>query len=90
MNSLMNWYREWDRLRCNLADPRTPGESVLPGTGKERFIYVFRSLFNADFWLLVLLIEMLHSTWILLPLFALGTHIYWISGFLENADRFVP
>lgn len=89
MNAWMNWWREWSRYRRGEDEPRLPGETVVPANPREYFLYVFRGLFRADFWLLVLLLEIFHATWMLLPVFAIGTQVYWLAGFIKGADRFV-
>jgi phosphatidylglycerophosphate synthase len=90
LNTWMCWLRMWLRVRYGQESPRSPGKTSIPSGWKENYLYVFRGLFRADFWLLVLLLELFHLTWLLLPVFAVGTHVFWITGFIKDADKFVP
>lgn len=90
INLLVNWLREWLRDVQGEPPPRVPGEPVMPEDAREKFLYIFRGLFRADFWLLVIVVELFHVTWLLLPVFAIGTQVFWITGFMKGADKFVP
>ena len=90
INSWMNWFREWRRYVRKEDEPHLPGETILPVNMQEYILYFFRGLCRADFWLMVIFLELFHLTWMLLPLFAIGTHVYWITGFLKGADQFIP
>ncbi|MEX2615472.1 MAG: CDP-alcohol phosphatidyltransferase family protein [Alphaproteobacteria bacterium] len=90
INTFAQWCREWLRASRGEEQPRIPGEAALPENFQERIIYVFRGLFRADFWLLVLVLEAFHITWLMLPVFAVGVQVYWLTGLMKNADKFVP
>lgn len=88
LNAWLTWMREWRRRRRGEPPPRVPGETAMPDTLGEQFIYIFRGLFRADFWLLVIILELFHATWMLLPVFAVGVQVFWITGLLRGADSF--
>lgn len=90
LNTWRGWLREWKRHHDGSEPLRVPGERALPKGAGENFIYIFRGLFRADFWLLIIVMELFHATWMLLPGFAVGVQVYWIAGFFREADRFVP
>lgn len=84
----LTWMRAWRRNRRGEPPPRVPGMVAFPVTPVEQFIYIFRGLFRADFWLLVIILEIFHATWLLLPVFAVGVQVFWITGFFKGADSF--
>ncbi len=90
INSWMNWLREWLRHRRGEKEPHLPGETILPTNPREQFLYIFRGLFRADFWVMVVILELFHATWLLLPVFAIGVQVYWLVGFIKGADQFIP
>ncbi len=89
INSLSSLLRSLARDRKGLPEPHVPGSPELPASPGEKAIYVFRVLFRADFWLLVVVLAFLDLTWLLLPALAIGTHAYWITGLFRGVERFV-
>ena len=88
-----NWFGLWWRARrrrqlglpaetkiiLRISDTRSRG---------EWWLFAYREIRRVDFWILVLLLQVLGALWILLPLAAAGAQVYWILGFLKAADEF--
>ncbi len=51
-------------------------------------VYVFRELFRADFWLVLLVLTFFDLAWVLLPLGAVGAQVYWIMALAKEARDF--
>jgi len=79
LNSILAGVRVWLRKQRGEREPRVPGAPQRPKGAKEQLIYFFRELSRADFWLLVLALEVFHATWVLLPAAAIGIQVYWLS-----------
>lgn len=48
-------------------------------------IYIFHKLSRADFCLIVFSLALFNSTWILLPLAAIGAQAYWVTDLFKRA-----
>jgi phosphatidylglycerophosphate synthase len=63
-------------------EPKTPN-------GPAQWIaFVLRELFRADFCFIVLILAVVGATEILLPLAAVGAHIYWMTRFIKGVKEF--
>ena len=58
-------------------------ESIL-----EWSLFVFRELMRADFCFIFLALALVDSVWLLVPLGAIGSQIYWITQFIRGASDF--
>ena len=58
----------------------------MPETVPDWIIYIFHELSRADFCLIILLLALFDTTWVLLPLAAVGAQVYWIIE-LSNRTR---
>ncbi len=54
----------------------------------DKFVYVFRVLFDADFCLILPLFVLGDLLWLLLPAGAIGNQIFWAMAFYEGARRY--
>ncbi|MBL94053.1 MAG: hypothetical protein CFH06_00457 [Alphaproteobacteria bacterium MarineAlpha3_Bin5] len=59
-----------------------------PKTNIDWAIYIFRELSRADFCFIVLLLSLANLLWVLLPLGAVGSQVYWITQFNSVSRRF--
>ena len=50
--------------------------------------FIFRELFRADFWLLVLILAIFDLVWILLPASAFGAQAYWITQLITKGKQY--
>lgn len=80
------------RIQDLLGPPRAglspvEGEAMTPppSAPKDFAIYVFRELFRADFCFIVLVLAVADLLWLLLPLGAVGSQVYWLSAFARGA-----
>ncbi len=64
------------------------GFTARPRNWVEWLIYVFRELARADFCFVVLLLACFDSLHILLPLAALGAHVYWLTQLVEGTRNY--
>ena len=68
------------------ADPPSPPPSTLP-RWLDLAVLFFRELTRADFCFIVLLLALMDELWVLLPLAAVGSQVYWIMQLLPGARR---
>lgn len=80
------------RLQDLFAPARTsqsPGGDIAlsppPAAAKDLAIYIFRELFRADFCFIVLILALVDALWLLLPLGAVGSQVYWLAAFAKGA-----
>ena len=80
------------RLQDLFAPARAPqspdGDIALSpplAAAKDRVIYIFRELFRADFCFIVLALALVDALWLLLPLGAVGSQVYWLAAFAKGA-----
>ena len=59
-----------------------------PKTRIEVVLFIFRELFRADFWLLVLILSPFDLVWILLPASAFGAQAYWITQLITKGKQY--
>lgn len=71
-----------DALHGPSADPAL---AQAPSGMKDRAIYIFRELFRADFCFIVLALAGVDGLWLLLPLGAIGSQVYWLAAFAKGA-----
>lgn len=67
--------------------PKTKSYDDLLSTS-DRWLFIYREHCRVDFWLIVFVLQVLDVLWVLLPVAALGAQLYWILGFVEQADDF--
>lgn len=65
-----------------------PEEEGMPENLKDRLIFIFRELFRADFFAIVLLLAVIDQTWLLLPTAAIGAHAYWITQIVARDKNY--
>ncbi len=70
------------------TDSDSPRSTPFPKEFRQRLVYIFRELFRADFCFILLALAIFDQVWILLPLAAIGSQVYWLSAFIEGARRF--
>ena len=58
----------------------------IPSNRVQRLIFIFRQLFRADFCIIVLVLSLIDFEWLLLPVAAIGTQVYWILFFFEDSN----
>jgi len=61
-------------------DNDQPDELDIPNNIKDWILFIFRELFRADFFIIVLVLALIDQTWLLLPTAAVGAHAYWIMA----------
>ena len=57
-------------------------------TRGEVALFIFRELFRADFWLLVLILAIFDLVWVLLPVSAFGAQAYWITQLITKGKQY--
>ena len=72
----------------DLAHTIRPEDVARSATALEKTIFVFRELMAADFCFVLLAVALIDMPWLLVPPAAIGTHIYWIAGLYENAQKY--
>ncbi len=61
-----------------------------PEGWRQWAVYIFRELFRADFCFMVLCLAFFDVLWLLLPLGALGAHVYWMTQLIRGARDYYP
>ena len=65
-----------------------PTDVVRKTRWSDHALYVFRELMAADFCFVLLAVSVVNVPWLLLPAAAVGTHVYWMTGFCDSARKF--
>jgi len=63
-------------------------EAKSPETIRDWFVYVFRELSRADFCFIVLALAIFDVVWVLVPLGAAGSQVYWLAQLIRGARDF--
>ena len=63
-------------------------QKLSPKSLPQWLTYILRELFRADFCFILIILAALDYIYILLPLVAIGAHIYWLTSFVKNANKF--
>lgn len=70
------------------VDPEIRDSHYEPEGLRDWVMYIFRELTRADFCFIVLALAVFEFTWVLLPVGAIGSQIYWILQFVPPARDF--
>lgn len=76
------------RERRNGEEEATESPPPIPEGPSEWVLFAFRELSRADFCFIVLALVLFDAAWVLLPLAAIGSQVYWIMIFFRAARRF--
>ena len=92
INHVLNLVRQDHRSEFSdaedLAHTIRPEDVAGGASLKEKLVYFFRELVDADFCFLMLALGLLGVPWLLLPPAAIGAHVFWMAGLVENARRY--
>lgn len=60
----------------------------MPMDPKQWAVFIFRELTRADFCFIVLFLALFDANWLLLPVAAVGSHVYWVMMFIRGAREY--
>jgi len=66
----------------------TRNSQEVSSTMTAKFIFIFRETFRADFCFIVLVLALTKSLYILLPVAAIGTQVYWILAIISRQKKY--
>ncbi len=67
---------------------QSPEEAKQPEKWHEWVIFIFRELTRADFCFIVLALALFDTTWVLIPVGAIGSHVYWLTQFIRGSNEY--